>query len=98
MHAFDYYLMTTAGECVHTKSIDKVSAFVKAAQLLDYDFDDFLDNINIVEWKDSENRIVESYSEGRTQTIRFPIYSEYQLKDYVNIIKPENHEIQVIEK
>lgn len=79
----EYYIMMIDGSCVRVIASDKVTAFCKASDRLEYEsFDDFLTDINLCEWKDSENRIVESYSDGKTHTVRLPIDSPYELMDY----------------
>lgn len=85
--ATKFYIMLIDGRCTSIIADDKVDAFIKASAHFAMDFDDFLDDVNLCEWKDEENRILEAYNGQRYQTERFPINSSYQLEEYENLIK-----------
>lgn len=86
-----------SGECIEVQAIDKPDAFVLASKILGYydgiyneddedGFDDFMENLNMCEWKDDEFRIIENYKlDGKDRCQYYPADTPYDLELFANL-------------
>ena len=92
-----YYILMCSGECIAVNAKDKPTAFSIAAESLGYHdgifeddgedgFDDFMENLNMCEWKDDEFRIIENYKlDGSDRCQYFPADTPYDLEVFTNL-------------
>lgn len=95
----DYYIMLIDGRCQVVSAATKTDALVLAAKLFqfryewedlfddDSEFDNFISNVNYIEWKDDTYRHLENYMElaGNKRFQKFPADTPYFLSEYVNL-------------
>lgn len=86
------YILTIDGSVFESKEKTLSEAITK---LCGNDNEEFLQEINIVEWKDSKNRIVKNYMTGKIEL--FPLHSDYKLKHHLKI-KPIKKPVKELEE
>ena len=82
----DYYVLLVDGNCYKINAEDKITAWKILSEQLAYDsFDEFLDDLNICEWKENGSRFLQNCTSPND--IEEFEDSEYQLKQYLTITK-----------
>lgn len=95
----DYYIMLVGGHCQVVSAPTKTDALVLAAQMFqfhydwedlfddDSEFDNFIANVNYIEWKDDNYRHLENYMETakNRRFQKFPSDTPYFLSEYINL-------------
>jgi len=93
------YILLIDGSCFVKEAISPAVAF-KALwneKFFDYEFEDFINEINLVEWKDLKNRYIKNYKNKKNPIEIFDLGSEYKLKEYLKV-KPSKKPVKELEE
>ena len=80
----DSYIMMIDGKCLHILAVDRITAYISMADQLNISFDQFLNDINICEYKNSQHRIVEWFNDGKIDSVKFDRNTPFELAEYCN--------------
>ena len=90
----DFYFLMVDGHCCKISARTKQEAMDLASTQLGYDDDTeefgincFLDDLNLIEWKDPLKRYVQDYTKTKYSVETFPAETPYQLEGFLKIRK-----------
>lgn len=76
-----FFILMVDGQCLRIESESQHKAFDIASDRLGYDSNfEFLDDLNLCEWKNEESRIIQDFANGGIT--KFDIETPYQLEPY----------------
>lgn len=92
-----FYFLLTDSRCICVESDDYKSALFDAFNKFRYDdYFEFIDDLNLVEWKDGTDRVILNYITGVKHT--FDRDSKYHLESFTNIRKTKRPKRQLEEE
>ena len=96
MQPSEYYIMLVDGRCSKITASNKIEAFAVAYDMFGYeDFDEFLNDVNLAEYKTETHRVVENYMSK--ESALFDVDTPYELDEYTKL-NLSKYEVQDIEE
>lgn len=63
----------------------------------DFDYEEFMNEVNLVEWKDQKNRYIKNYKNKKNPIEIFDLESDYKLKNFLKV-KPSKKPVKELEE
>lgn len=89
------YILLIDGSCFETEAKSPFEGLTKIwmDHFSDFELDDFIQDVNIVEWKDQKNRYLKNYKNKKNPIESFDINSDFKLKDHLKV-KPSKKPVK----
>lgn len=92
------YILTIDGHCF-SKEDKTIQDAINSLWIEEYkgeDYEDFINEINLVEWKDQKNRYIKNYKNKKNSIESFDLESDFKLKEYLKIkpVKKPTRELE----
>ena len=93
------YILLIDGSCFKTEANSPAVAFKQLwnERFFDHEFEDFVGEINLVEWKDQKNRYIKNYKNKKNPIEVFDINSDFKLENYLKV-KPSKKPVKELEE
>lgn len=93
------YILLIDGSCFETEAKSPFEGLTKIwlNYFSDVELDDFIQDVNLVEWKDLKNRYIKNYKNKKNPIEVFDLNSDYKLKEYLKV-KPSKKPVKELEE
>lgn len=93
------YILLIDGSCFKTeeKSLFLGLSKIWLEKFTESDFEEFMQDVNLVEWKDSKNRYIKNYKNKKNPIEVFDINSDFKLENYLKV-KPSKKPTKELEE
>jgi len=93
------YILLIDGSCFETEANSPFEGLTKIWMnyFSDVELDDFIQDVNLVEWKDLKNRYIKNYKNKKNPIEVFDLNSDYKLKEYLKV-KPTKKPTRELEE
>lgn len=93
------YILLIDGSCFETEANSPFEGLTKIWMnyFSDVELDDFIQDVNLVEWKDLKNRYIKNYKNKKNPIEIFDLNSDYKLKEYLKV-KPSKKPTRELEE
>lgn len=92
-----FFILMVDGQCLRIDSESQHKAFDIASDRLGYESDfEFLDDLNLCEWKDDEFRYIQDFANGTIT--KFDVATPYQLESHTKRTKIKKPTRQLAEE
>jgi len=95
------YILSIDGLC-YSKESNSIAEALKELYLeqfdpSDFDYEEFMNEVNMVEWKDLKNRYIKNYKNKKNPIEIFDLNSDFQLKNFLKV-KPSKKPVKELEE
>ena len=93
------YILLVDGTCFKTEAKTLFAGLetIWTNHFLNCEFDDFIHDVNLVEWKDQKNRYIKNYKNKKNPIETFSLDSDFTLKNFLKV-KPSKKPVKELEE
>lgn len=93
------YILLIDGSCFKTeaKSLFQGLELIWTKHFSNSEFEDFVGDVNLVEWKDQKNRYIKNYKNKKNPIETFALDTDFKLENYLKV-KPSKKPVKELEE